>query len=147
MRAIIPAEKCLGFETHNGWRRQEAWLAVSDPKHITAPIKKYPDTDYRENPEINRTMLKIKEERKTVYMVILTREGSLANPVEYFEELPLYPEWVKKSKLLFTWSVKSILMEEDRSINKSLIRAEFVQSKRYPSYLMNLVNSEICDCD
>ena len=38
-------------------------------------------------------------------------------------------------------------MEEDRSINKSLIRAEFVQSKRYPSYLMNLVNSEICDCD
>ena len=31
VRAIIPAEKCLGFETHHGWRRQEAWLAVSDP--------------------------------------------------------------------------------------------------------------------
>ena len=36
-------------------------------------------------------------------MIIQIYEGSLDNPVEYFEKLPLYPEWIKQSKLLFTW--------------------------------------------
>ena len=38
-------------------------------------------------------------------------------------------------------------MEKNKSMQKSLIRAEFIQSKRYPNYLMNLANSWICDCD
>ena len=44
-------------------------------------------------------------------------------------------------------TVKNILLEEDGSRQKSLIKGEFIQSKKYPSYLMNLVHSEICDCD
>ena len=80
-------------------------------------------------------------------MIIHTHEGSLVNPVEYFEELPLFPEWVKQIKLIFTWTVKDILMEENKSTQESLIPEKFIQSKRYPSYRMKLLTSEICDCD
>ena len=146
IRAIIGAE-CLGFKDHRHDERQEAWLAVVDPKYLTVPVKAYPDTYHEEDPEINSQMIKLKEEMKTVYMIIQIYEGSLDNPVEYFEKLPLYPEWIKQSKLLFTWTVKDILMEENKLIQKSLIRAEFIQSKRYPSYLMNLANAPICSCD
>ena len=71
----------------------------------------------------------------------------LENPVEYFEELPLYPEWVENSKLLFTWSAKKILEEDDKEVQESLIRAQFIQSERFPGYYMNLAESSICDCD
>ena len=147
IQAIVPAE-CLGFQLHSKhWKRQEAWLAVVDPKYITEPVCSHPDSRDLEKPEKIGMMSKIKEEKKTVYMIVHTHEGSLDEPVEYFEESPLYPAWVLKSKLLFTWTVKNILMEENKSIQKSLIRGEFIQSKRYPSYLMNLSNYWICDCD
>ena len=38
IQAVIPAE-CLGFQLHSQhWARQEAWLAVIDPKYITEPV-------------------------------------------------------------------------------------------------------------
>ena len=52
--------------------------------------------------------------KKILYIIIITYENMLENPVEYFEELPLYPEWVENSKLLFTWSAKKILEEDDK---------------------------------
>ena len=146
VRAIIPAE-CLGFGSHDHQERQDPWLAVVGPKYLEIPIKAHPYRYIDENPEINSMMMKIKEEKKTVYMIILTHEGSLENPVEYFEELPLYPDWVKQTKLLFTWTVKGIMMEENELTQKSLIRAQFIQSKRYPGYIMNLAYSAICSCD
>lgn len=146
VRSIIPAEKCLGLCTHyHHWHSQEAWLAVVDPKHMSLTIGCYPEE--REYPESTIIMKKIREAKETLYMIILTHEGSLVNPVEYFEELPLYPEWVRKSKLLFTWNARSILKEENRSIQEALIRSNFIPSNRYPNYLMNLANSEICSCD
>ena len=53
----------------------------------------------------------------------------LVNPVEYFEELPLYPEWIENSKLLFTWSAKKILEEDDKELQKSLIRPNSFEVK------------------
>ena len=145
IRAIVPA-KCLGFDYHYK-HRTDAWLAVVDPKCITTPVTSSPEPKYRNDPAINSIMNKIKEEKKTVYMVIHTHEGLVENPVDYFEKLPLYPVWVKESKLLFTWSLKDILMEENKLVQKSLIQAEFIQSKIHPSYFMNLSNSKICGCD
>ena len=40
----------------------------------------------------------------------------MESPEEYFKDLLLYPEWVKKTKLPFPWLVKAILREEDKSI-------------------------------
>ena len=152
IRAIIPANKCLGFmdqfhKSRNKFRQGWSWLLVVDPKCLDDELPENPGLKYFEDLVINSIMNKIKEEKKTVYMIIHTHEGSLENPVEYFEELPLFPEWVKQIKLLFTWTVKDIIMEENRSIQESLITGKFIQSKRYPSYLMKLLTSEICDCD
>ena len=101
IQAIIPAE-CLGFKLHSKhWKRQEAWIAVVDPKYITEPVCSHPDSRDLEKPEKIGMMSKIKEEQKTVDMVV---QGSIDKAVEYFEESPLYPAWVLKSKLLFTWT-------------------------------------------
>ena len=103
----------MGFDSHYKHERPgDAWLAVVDPKFITTPVTSHPERKYIDDPEINSMMNKLKEEKKTVYMVIHTKDGLLENPVEYFEELPLYPGWVTKGKLLFTFSVKDILNEE-----------------------------------
>ena len=160
VKTIIPADKCLGFNTHHWkWGQQEAWLAFVNPKYITVPVPSYacdirgPDgkymtpRNYLEDPVIISEMIKMKEDKKTLFMIINTHEGSLENPAEYLEDLTLYPEWVKECKLLFTWSIKKILEEEDKSLQNAMIKAEFIQSKRYPGYLINLVHSEICDCD
>ena len=147
--AIIPAYKCLGFNDQfhvnggQGW----SWLAVVDPECLDVELPASPGLKYIHDPEINSIMDNIEKENKTVYMIIHTHEGLLENPVEYFEDLPLFPEWVKEIKLLFTWNVKEIIMEENRSMQESLIKGKFIHSKRYPSYLMKLINSEICDCD
>ena len=117
------------------------------PKYMTQPVTLYQVREYTNDPAINSIMEKIKSEKKTVYMVIHTYEGLIEDPVEYFEKLPLYPAWTKESKLLFTWSVKDILMEENKLVQKPLIKAEFIQSKIHPSYYMNLANSNICDCE
>lgn len=147
IKAIIPAE-CLGFNYHHKHESpRDAWLAVVDPKLITTPVTIYPERKFIDDPAINSMMNKIKEEKKNVYMVIHTHEGLLENPVEYFEELPLYPKWITKSKLLFTLTVKDILMEESKLVQKSLISAEFMYSKNHPNYFMNLANSNICSCD
>ena len=106
-----------------------------------------PRGKWLESPMIISEMEKLKKENKILYMVIHTYEGTIENPVEYFEELPLFPEWVNESKLLFSWSVKSIMEEEDKEIQEALLQAHFVQSKRYPGYFFNLENSRICDCE
>ena len=150
--AIIPAHKCLGFEDqfhvsggegHQGW----SWLAVVDPECLDIELPASPGLKYIHDPEINSIMDNIENEKKTLYMIIHTHEGLLENPVDYFEDLPLFPEWVKKIKLLFTWNVKEIIMEENRLMQESLITGKFIQSKRYPSYHMKLLDSEMCDCD
>ena len=84
IRAVIPAE-CLGFQTHSKhwWRLQDAWLAVVDPKYITEPVSSEPDSRDLEKPEKIGIMSKIKEENKTVYMIVHTYESLLLNPVEY----------------------------------------------------------------
>ena len=75
IKAIIPAE-CLGFGSHYKHERPgDAWLAVVDPKFITTPVTSHPERKYIDDPEINSMMNKIKEEKKTVYMVIHTKEG------------------------------------------------------------------------
>jgi hypothetical protein len=152
IRAIIPANKCLGLKDQYHKSRKEfrhgwSWLVVVDPKCLGNELPESPGLKYFEDPVINSIMNKINEENKTVYMIIHTHEGSLENPVEYFEELPLFPEWVKQIKLIFTWTVKDILMEENKSTQESLITGKFIQSKRYPNYRMKLLTSEICDCD
>ena len=62
VRAINPAE-CLEFSTHYSRRdRQEAWLAIVDPKYITEPVEPSPDPRYLEKPEMIGAMMKLKEE-------------------------------------------------------------------------------------
>ena len=78
----------MGFDSHYKHERPgDAWLAVVDPKYITTPVTSHPERKYIDDPEINSMMNKLKEEKKTVYMVIHTKDGLLENPVEYFEEL------------------------------------------------------------
>ena len=167
IEAIIPANKCLGLQSHlmAYAERQEPWLAYINPKDITHPVPsntsdiKGPDgkllttlweppIKHRENlVKISQEMTRIIEGKKKLFMIIHTNEGAIENPMEFFEEIPIFPEWVQEVKLLFTWSVKSILEEERKSIQKSLIQADYIQSKKYPSYIMNLPQSNICNCD
>ena len=161
IRTIVAADKCLGFGSrYFDGEHQEAWLAFCKPNYITVPITKYvfdmkgkdgnyiePRGKWFESPMIISEMEKLKKENKILYMVIHTYEGTIENPVEYFEELPLFPEWVNETKLLFSWSVKSIMEEEDKEIQEALLQEHFVQSKRYPGYFFNLENSRICDCE
>ena len=137
IKQIVPAEKCLGFQ-------YTKLLAFCDLKYITGPIEAHPEMKYYMDPDINSKMTKIREEKKTIYMVILTHEGSIEDLHEYFEELTIYPGWVENPKLLFTWSAKIILEEEDKAHQKALIQGHFIESKRHPGYFMNLSNFKIC---
>ena len=92
--------------------------------------------------------MKLMMESKTLlYMVTLSYEDSIEDRVEYFESLNNYPDLVQRAKLLFTWSPKIIMEESDPDIQQLLMGAKFIPSIRYPGYYMNLLNSEICDCD
>ena len=124
---------------------QEAWLVFCSNTNIKLPVTKYSDLSH--NTAITKEMAEMKESKKFLYLVVYTYENSIKNPDEYFEELPLFPEWVEKVKLLFTWSVKNIMEEEDKVVQEAIIRGHFVRSKRYPDYLMNFATSQICDCD
>ena len=76
------------------------------------------------NPAIKNEMAEMMKGKKLLFMIIITYEKMLVNPVEYFEELALYPEWIEKSKLLFTWSAKKILEEDDKwDIMSCLVRS------------------------
>ena len=88
-------------------------------------------------------MKRLKDEKKTIYMIIQTHEGALDSSVEFFEQIPIFPDWIKEIKLLFTWSMKSILKEKNQYLQKSLIRGDYIQSQKYPSYIMNLEQSHI----
>ena len=166
IKSIIPADKCLGLKKHKRKyiEPQEPWLACINPRYITYPVPKnvfnikgpdgevlspLMDKDEQRAEKfsfISKEMTRIKEEKKTVYMIIHTHEGVIANPIQYFEESAIYPSWVEEVKLLFTWSVKSVLEETNKSRQKSLIQADFIQSQLYPSYIMSLPISSICNC-
>ena len=166
IKAIIPASKCLGLRDHYRKRgdHQEPWLAYVDPKHITYPVPRYqwdmkrsdgklltPTEELHKLEEnlatITKEMKEMIQDNKTLFVVIHTHEGVLEEPTEFFEDLSIFPEWVTESKLLFTWSVKSILEEKHKPVQKSLIEGDFIQSKKYPSYLMCPILSNLCDCD
>ena len=48
------------------------------------------------NPAIKNEMAEMMKGKKLLFMIIITYEKMLVNPVEYFEELSLYPEWIEK---------------------------------------------------
>ena len=101
IKKIAPAEKCLGFS------QQNAWLVYSSELEIDLPINIFGNPAMI-NPAIDNEMEEMMKGKKILYIIIITYENMLENPVEYFEELPLYPEWVENSKLLFTWSAKKM---------------------------------------
>ena len=165
IKAIIPASECLGLKTHfrKSGEQQEPWLACVDPNLVTYPLPRHQwdikrtdgklltatgeITKLKENLEtISKEMKQMIQENKTLFMVIHTPEGALEEAAEFFEDLPIFPEWVTESKLLFTWSVKSILEEKQEPVKKSLIKGDFIQSKKYPSYSMNPILANLCEC-
>jgi hypothetical protein len=44
-------------------------------------------------------MTRIIEGKKKLFMIIHTNEGAKENPMEFFEEIPIFPEWVQEVKL------------------------------------------------
>ena len=101
---------------------------------------------FKYNTEVNSIMKTVKDDKDRLYMIIYTHEGAVQNNVDFFESLSMHAPCIKDSKLLFTWTIQDILMEEDNQLQKSLIEGHFIQSKIHPNYVMNLTNSELCDC-
>ena len=138
VRKIVPAKDCLGFD-------YDRWLAYCNLEEVELPIPKW--NKMENNLAVTEKMKQMKDGNKLLYMVVLTYEGMINDPGEYFETLAQYPDWVQKIKLHFTWSPRIIMEETDQNVQKSILRGEFIQSKRYPGYFMNLATSDICDCD
>ena len=149
IKSIIPAEKCLGFKDYYIWPHgsRHAWLACCNPLYLNEPIQCHPDSKYCEDLEINSEMNKMKGSNKLLYITVLSHEHNCDTIEEYLETLPLHLDWIENTKLLYKWSVKSILEEKNRGLQEALITGIFIQSKKYPNYWINLVNSQICACD
>ena len=137
---IAPAERCLGFFIKSTWLRTNngAWLVFCNPNDISEPITREKCDYLNDRLDITDRMTKMKEEKKLLYIVVLTLERNLANAIAFFENATTYPDWVDTSKLLFTWSVKMIMEEKDKKMQKSLIESDFIQSKIHPGYFMNI---------
>ena len=147
IKSIIPADKCLGFKgIHSTTGYQEAWLAII-PLNFIDEMAQWDSYSFKNDAEVNSIMKTVKDGKDRLYMIIYTHEGSVQNHEEFFENLSMHAACIKDSKLLFTWTIQDILMEEGKKVQKSLIEGDFIQSKIHPNYVMNLTYSELCDCD
>lgn len=151
IKKIVPADRCLGLNTiflpYNG--TQEAWLAYSRKPNTKLPFKMFhPLSQGSEiTNQMEKDMDEMKKNKQILYMVVTTYENSIEDPIAYFEKLPLFPDWVEEKKLLFTWSAKKIMEEEDSDRQEAIIREHFIESKNHPGYFMKLDTASICDCN
>ena len=146
IKSIITADKCLGFTGYSSTRtHHEAWLAIV-PLEFIDKLEQWDSYSFKYDTEVNSIMKTVKDDKDKLYMIIYTHEGSVPNNVDFFESLSMHAPCIKESKLLFTWTIQDILMEEDKQLQKSLVEGDFIQSKIHPNYVMNLTYSELCDC-